>query len=92
MRKLMVAFLLVCFMAVSAAPVAVAVDGKININAASVEELAQLKMVGPKTAERIVAYREANGPFKTVEDLKNVKGVGDKILELNKGRLAVGKP
>jgi competence protein ComEA len=39
-----------------------------------------------------VAYREANGPFKTLDDLKNVKGVGDKILELNKDRMTVGKP
>ena len=66
-------------------------DGKININSATVEELTQLQKVGPKTAERIVAYRDANGPFKTVDDLKNVKGIGDKILELNKDRLTVSQ-
>ena len=68
-----------------------AIDGaKINVNTASVEELTDLKKVGIKTAERIVAYRQAHGPFETVADLKNVKGIGDKILMLNQNRLTVG--
>lgn len=67
-----------------------AATDKININTASAEELTDLNKVGPKTAQRIVEYREANGPFKAVEDLINVKGVGEKILELNKDRLTVG--
>jgi competence protein ComEA len=91
MKKVLVAFLLVCFMVVTVAPVAVAADGKVNINTASVDELTQLQKVGPKTAERIVAYRDANGPFKSVDDLKSVKGVGEKILELNKGQITVGE-
>jgi competence protein ComEA len=78
-------------MAVMAAPVVAAGNDTININTASIDELTQLQKVGPKTAENIVAYRDANGPFKTVDDLKNVKGVGDKILELNKDRISVGK-
>ena len=64
----------------------------ININTASVEELTQLDRVGPKYAERIVAYRNANGPFGSVDDLKNVKGVGDKILDLNRDRITIGQP
>ena len=91
MKKVLVALFLVCFLAVTAAPAVMAADGKININAASADELTQLQKVGPKTAERIVAYREAHGPFKTIDDLKNVKGVGDKILELNKERITVGE-
>ena len=79
-------------MAVMAAPVVAAGNDTININTASIDELTQLQKVGPKTAENIVAYRDANGPFKTLDDLKNVKGVGDKILELNKDRMTVGKP
>ena len=68
-----------------------AVDGaKININKATVEELTDLQKIGVKTAERIVAYRQAHGPFDTVADLKNVKGIGDKILMLNQNRLTVG--
>jgi competence protein ComEA len=90
MKKVLVALFLVCFLAVTAAPAVMAADGKININAASVDELTQLQKVGPKTAERIVAYRQAHGPFKTIDDLKNVKGVGDKILELNKERITTG--
>ena len=82
---------MVCFMAVMTAPAVAAGSDTININTASVDELTQLQKVGPKTAENIVAYRDANGPFKTVDDLKNVKGVGDKILELNKDRISVGK-
>ena len=66
-------------------------DGsKININTASVEELATLNKVGDKTAARIVAYREANGPFNSVEDLMNVKGIGEKILLKNKDRISTG--
>ncbi len=68
-----------------------AVDGaKINVNTATVEELTDLQKIGVKTAERIVAYRQANGPFETVADLKNVKGIGDKIFMLNQDRLTVG--
>ena len=92
MKKVLVAWLLVCFMLVTAAPVVAAADGKIDINTASVEELTQLNKIGPKTAERIVAYRSANGPFKSVEDLRNVKGVGDKILDLNRDRITIGQP
>ena len=91
MKKVLVVLLMVCFMAVTAAPVIAAGSDTININTASVDELTQLQKVGPKTAENIVAYRDANGPFKAVDDLKNVKGVGDKILELNKDRISVGK-
>jgi competence protein ComEA len=66
-------------------------DGsQININTASVEELATLNKVGDKTAARIVAYREANGPFNSVEDLMNVKGIGEKILLKNKDRISTG--
>ena len=66
-------------------------DGsKININTASVEELATLNKVGDKTAARIVAYREANGPFNSVDDLMNVKGIGEKILLKNKDRISTG--
>jgi competence protein ComEA len=91
MKKVLVVMFLLCFVTVMTAPVIAAASGKVNINTASVEELTQLQKVGPKIADRIVAYRNANGPFKTVDDLKDVKGVGDKILELNKDRISVGK-
>lgn len=91
MKKVLVAWLLVCFLVVTAAPVVTAAGSTVDLNTASVEELAQLQKVGPKIAERIVAYRDANGGFKTVDDLRNVKGVGDAILDLNRDRMTVGK-
>lgn len=51
-------------------------EGKININIASAEDLTLLDGIGKVLSERIVAYREENGPFQQVEDLLNVKGIG----------------
>ena len=50
----------------------------VNINTASAAELDALPGIGAKMAERIVEYRQKNGPFKKVEDLMNVRGVGEK--------------
>lgn len=50
----------------------------VNINTADADELDALPGVGPSTAEKIIADREANGPFQTPEDLKRVSGIGDK--------------
>ena len=63
--------------------------GKINLNKATAAELSQLKGIGMKYAERIVQYRDKNGPFKNVEDLLNVQGIGLKTLEKNKDRIIV---
>ena len=55
---------------------------QVNINTADVATLAgSLRGVGIKKAEAIVAYRSEHGPFKSVDDLVNVKGIGDKMLE-----------
>jgi competence protein ComEA len=54
--------------------------GPVNLNRANAEQLEQLPGVGPVLAERIVADREANGPFASVEDLGRVQGVGDAIV------------
>lgn len=62
---------------------------KININTATAEQLVELQRIGPSYAAKIVAYREANGAFKTVEDIMNVPGIGEKTFELNKDRLTV---
>ncbi|MBL1457952.1 ComEA family DNA-binding protein [Methylophaga sp.] len=51
---------------------------KININTASTDELQLLNGVGPSTANAIVQYREQNGAFGSVEDLANIKGIGEK--------------
>ena len=65
------------------------ISGQININTASQKELEKLKKVGPKTANAIIEYRKAHGPFKKAEDIKKVKGIGDKIFELNKDLIVV---
>ena len=65
----------------------VGTDAKVNINTASAKELMTLNGVGAKVAERIVTYREANGPFKKVEDLKKVEGIGKGLWERNRERL-----
>ncbi|SUP41239.1 helix-hairpin-helix domain-containing protein [Veillonella criceti] len=50
---------------------------KININTANEQELTKLSGVGPGTAKKIIAYREQSGLFKTIEDIKKVKGIGE---------------
>lgn len=56
-------------------------DGKINLNTATSEELQTISGIGAKRAEDIIAYRESHGGFQSVDDLKNVSGIGDKTLE-----------
>ena len=54
---------------------------KLDINRADANELCALPGVGPVTAERIVAYRETHGPFRSTEELLLVEGIGEKTLE-----------
>ena len=62
---------------------------KININTATVIELVELQYVGPSYAQKIVAYRQQNGPFKTPEDIMLVAGIGQRTFEVNKDRIVV---
>lgn len=64
--------------------------GAVNINTASVDELDTVKGIGPGKAKAIVDYRTKNGPFKSVDDLKGVKGFGEKTLAKLRGDLSVG--
>lgn len=63
--------------------------GQVNINIASKEELMQLEGVGSAYAQKIIEYREANGPFENAEDIMNVKGIGSSTFEKNKERITV---
>ncbi|MCI6988281.1 MAG: helix-hairpin-helix domain-containing protein [Campylobacter sp.] len=64
------------------------VFGAVNINTASKEELMSLKGVGESKAEAIIEYRKDN-KFKSPEEIKNVKGIGDKIYNDNKDEIVV---
>ena len=72
-------------------PDAVAAD-KLDLNQATVEELDALPGVGPAIARRIVAFREKNGAFKRIEDLMNVRGIGEKTFLRLRDRIMVGSP
>lgn len=63
--------------------------GKVNINVATAEELDTLPGVGPSIAQRIIDYRVANGPFQSIEDIKNVKGIGDATFDKLKDKITV---
>lgn len=61
----------------------------VNINTATPGELDGVKGIGPSKAQAIVDYRSKNGPFKSLDDLKNVKGFGEKSIAKLKGELTV---
>jgi competence protein ComEA len=63
--------------------------GKVNINTATAEELDTLPGVGPAIAQRIIDYRTAHGPFQSIEDIKNVRGIGDATFEELKDKITV---
>mgnify|MGYP005750439775 CR=1 FL=1 len=65
-------------------------DGKININTATVEQLQTLSGIGQAKAKAIVAYREDNGYFKTIDELTNVSGIGQKSLDNIRQEITVG--
>lgn len=65
------------------------VSKKVNLNTADVSELTTLNGIGEKKAEKIIQYREENGSFKTIEDLKSVSGIGDKTFESLKEFISV---
>ena len=91
MKKLWFAlFLMFCLAVPGLVPVAAnaadevvssAVNAPIDLNRADVADLQGLPGVGPALAERIVAYREAEGPFRNVDQLTEVKGIGSKKLD-----------
>ena len=64
-------------------------EEKININTATEQELESLKGIGPATAKNIIRYREEYGGFSSIEEIKNVKRIGDKIFEKIKADICV---
>ena len=64
--------------------------GLVNINTADEATLTSLKGIGPTKAKAITKYRQEHGPFKTVDDLKKVSGIGDQTLAALKPFITVG--
>ena len=67
-----------------------ALSGPVNINTASAADFEALPGIGAKVAARIVEYRQKNGPFKKVEELMNVRGIGEKNFLKLKPQLTIG--
>lgn len=79
LKKLLLVFFL------SVTPMLAQAGAMIDINSADARTLAKvMRGVGPAKAERIVQYREKFGPFKTVDELARVKGIGHKTVEINR--------
>ena len=64
----------------------------VNINTANSEELQQVPGIGPATAQKILQMRKSYGPFKSVDDLLAIRGLGEKRLNKMRKYLTVGKP
>ena len=84
MKKFYLTLILLLFLATSA-------FAKVNINTADAKELATLPGIGQVKAEAIVNYRKDNGNFKNINDLKEVKGIGYKVVEKIKPEATTGK-
>lgn len=72
------------------APAPPAAGPAVNINTATATQFEDLPGIGAKTAQRIVEFRQKNGPFRKVEELMNVKGIGEKSFLKLKPYLTVG--
>lgn len=82
LRKLLLALVFVCILTVTA-------FAGVNINTADQKELASLPGIGLVKAAAIVEYRTANGNFKTLDEIKKVKGIGGKTLEKLRDQITV---
>lgn len=66
------------------------VSAAVDLNTATVADLEKVKGLGPVKSKAIIEYRDKNGPFKSVDDLKGVKGIGAKTIEKLRPELSVG--
>jgi len=86
----LISLLLVPLAAAVDAQQAAAGKAKVNINVASLNELQALPRIGPKIAQRILDFRKEHGPFKRVEELMKVKGIGEKMFGQLKDLITIG--
>lgn len=81
------------FATIAALASSLAFAGPVNVNTADAQTLAtNLTGVGLSKAQAIVAYREANGPFRSIDDLAKVKGIGAKTVDKNRDNLRTEEP
>ena len=64
-------------------------EGKVNLNTASKDDLTKLTGIGPKKAEQILAYRQEHGAFKSIDEIKQVSGIGEKTFTSIKDQLTI---
>ncbi|MFH1201708.1 MAG: helix-hairpin-helix domain-containing protein [Candidatus Omnitrophota bacterium] len=64
---------------------------KVNLNTANPENLVKIPGIGPELASRIIEYRQTQGLFSSIEELRNVKGIGAKKFEMMKEFITLGK-
>lgn len=70
-----------------------AIGGPVDVNSADAETIsAELQGVGLSKATAIVEYRKANGPFKSIDDLIEVKGIGERTIEMNRDNILLKSP
>lgn len=67
---------------------AIQTKGRINLNEATAEDLERLEGIGKSLAERIISFRDSKGRFNSIEELKGVKGIGDKLFGKIKDRIS----
>lgn len=72
-----------------AKPVSATTAAMVNVNTATVDQLTTIKGLGPKKAQAIVDYRKDNGAFKSVDDLKKVPGISEKLFASIKPQVTV---
>ncbi|MDQ6987189.1 MAG: helix-hairpin-helix domain-containing protein [Mariprofundaceae bacterium] len=85
LKKIFLATIVAVFMAVGPAWA----GDTVNVNTATAKELQKINGIGEKTAAKIIAYRNEYGPFKSVDDLLHIKGIGKKKLAKAKDELSV---
>lgn len=73
----------------SSSPAASSAAGKVNLNTATAADLQKLNGIGERKAEQIIAYREQKGGFKSIDELKEVSGIGDKTFDALKDQVTV---
>ncbi len=86
MKKLLLSALL----ALSLSPLVALASSQVDINTADAATLEQVRGIGPAKASAIIAYREENGSFQSVDDLVNVPGIGERSLEQLREQVTVG--